>query len=105
MYRPAPTLGSPPQVGGRRLLRWAVLAGAATECLAALALNIILLASAGGDPLGREIAYGVAAITALVATLTAAPALVLALLDLWPPLALMLALACPLGWLAVMRHA
>jgi hypothetical protein len=93
------------QIGGRRLLRWAVLAGSATECLAALALLGFLLGDGGGDPLGREIARGVATITALVAALTAAPALLLALLDRWLPLVLTLAAAGPLAWLAIMRHA
>jgi hypothetical protein len=105
MARPARTASTLPRRRGRRLLRWAVLAAAATECLAVLALLAILLAEGGGDPLGREIAGGVATITALVAALTAAPALVLALLDRWLPLALLLAIAGPFAWLAIMRHA
>jgi hypothetical protein len=98
--------GKPPRlIGRRRVLRWAVLTVAATECLAALALLAILLGSGGGDPLGREIARGVAMITALVAALTAVPAFILALLDCWLPLALVLSAAGPLAWLAFMRNA
>ena len=86
------------------ILRILVIALSALEVLACLGFGVLFFSNAS-DPLGRNIAIGVASITAFPLFLGALPALVLGLLDRWLPLALVLALAAIPVWLLLMHNA
>jgi hypothetical protein len=86
------------------ILRILVFAIAGLEALAGAAFAIVLFANTS-DPLGRNIAIGVGTITAIPLVLGTLPALTLAVLDRWLPLALVLALAAVPAWLLLMRIA
>lgn len=89
---------------GLPILRIAVLALASLEILAGMAI-ITYFYRGSTDPLGRNIAYGIMALTCLPLALCAFPALALGLLDRWLPAALLLALAATPLWLLLMRGA
>jgi hypothetical protein len=86
------------------ILRILVLALAGLEALAGVAFAIVLLGNSS-DPLGRNIAIGVGGITGIPLVLGTLPALILAVLNRWLPLALVLALAAVPAWLLLMRIA
>jgi hypothetical protein len=86
------------------ILRILVLAIAGLEALAGAALAIVLFGNSS-DPLGRNIAIGVGGITGIPLVLGTLPALILAVLNRWLPLALVLALAAVPAWLLLMRIA
>jgi hypothetical protein len=89
---------------GLSMLRVTVLALAGLEILAGMAI-IIFFYRGSTDPLGRNIAYGIMALTCVPLALCALPALLLGLFDRWLPLALFLALAAIPVWLLLMRGA
>ena len=84
--------------------RIVVLALAGLETLACLGFGLVLYNNSS-DPLGRNIAVGVATLTAIPWVLGTLPALILGVLDRWLPLALVLALAAIPAWLLLMRNA
>lgn len=81
-----------------------MLALASLEIMADIAI-IIFFYKGSTDPLGRNIAYGIMALTCVPLALCTLPALVLGLLDRWLPVALLLALAAAPVWLLLMRGA
>ena len=89
---------------GLSILRVAVLALASLEILAGMAI-IIFFYWGSADPLGRNIAYGIMALTCVPLALCALPALALGLVDRWLPAALLLALLAAPAWLLLMRGA
>jgi hypothetical protein len=89
---------------GLSILRLAVLALASLEILAGIAI-VIFSYKGSTDPLGRNIAYGIMALTCVPLALCALPALTLGLLDRWLPVALLLTLAAAPVWLLLMRGA
>jgi hypothetical protein len=91
-------------LAGLSILRVAVIALAGLEILAGLAV-IGFFYRGATDPLGRNIAYGVMALTCIPLALCALPALLLGLFGRWLPLALFLALAAIPVWLLLMRGA
>ena len=91
-------------MAGLSILRVVLLALASLELLAGLAV-IGFFYKGATDPLGRNIAYGVMALTCIPLALCALPALLLGLFDRWLPLALFLALAAIPVWLLLMRGA
>jgi hypothetical protein len=82
----------------------AVIVVAGLEILAGMAI-IAYFYRGSTDPLGRNIAYGIMALTCVPLALCAVPALALGLLDRWLPAALLLALAATPAWLLLMRGA
>lgn len=84
-------------------LRLFVIALSGLELLACLGFAVVLFGNSS-DPLGRDIALGVGALTALPVVVGTLPALIFGLLDRWLPVALVLALAVIPAWLLLMRN-
>jgi hypothetical protein len=85
-----------------RLLRGIVLGLGGVEALLILG-GIAVLLSGNADPLGANIAQGIAAIMLIPLVACVLPALVLGWFRRWLPLALMLEIGWPLAVLVISR--